>query len=654
MALRDFLFGFKFLATDYVSPVLKNIENRIEGVNQQIKNTSRWREGAANLGVMSAGFLAAGGAVGLGLMATVTAASAMQTEMTHVRTAMNDGAATALNLAQAQGMAEKTAIATGLGAIKVAQAYYIARSNMLDHAQALAAVNTATKLTIGTTASLADAQTQLEPTTRLLTSIYQNFGSKLGDPNKQISNFADTLAKLQTQYSFRDIGEVNEALSYATPLAKSAGVAFNDMNAALAVLSVSQKHGAEAGTAFAEMIQKMSTESKLRGIVAHTAAGGIDLGRTLDRLRVQTQGLGDSQKAMYFHQIGFTERSIVGVSLMMDKMELYHSALNDLNNAQGANAAAFNVRQASMEIATGRLTAAWDVFKSKIGENLLGPMTSFTTKLTEAVSQMTAFVAHHPLITKFVVTFAALGAAIAIVAGGALALAAGLMAAASFIGVGGGIVAVLAGIGAAIAGVTAYLYTWHPAILGMIGSVVKDVGSVLLNLGKFVYEFFTGQWKTMWTDAGLNIVKALADGIWNSINLLAAPVNAIAGKIMSYLPRSPAKEGPLRGLHQVRIIEELSRSIQPYPALSAIRRTAAAVAIAAPMVLSPMMSGPAMAGSSGGARGGGITIQVHQEIHIDGAIAGDEHKLMATLRHHSEELAQIIDARLAHRSRRGF
>ena len=54
MALRDFLFGFKFLATDYVSPVLKNIETRIEAVNQQVKNTARWREAGTNLAYMSA------------------------------------------------------------------------------------------------------------------------------------------------------------------------------------------------------------------------------------------------------------------------------------------------------------------------------------------------------------------------------------------------------------------------------------------------------------------------------------------------------------------------------------------------------------------------------------------------------------------------
>jgi TP901 family phage tail tape measure protein len=654
MALRDFLFGFKFLATDYVSPVLKNIETRIEAVNQQVKNTARWREAGTNLAVLGTGVLAVGGAVGYGLKSALDASVAMQTVMTHVATAVSDGAATQVHLAAAQAMAEKASIASGIAATQEAQAYYTARSNSLDHAQALAAVNVATKLVIGTTKSLGEAQQQLDPTTRLLTNVFQTFGNKAGDVNKQIASYGDQLSKLQTHYAFQGQDEVNNAMTYAISISKAAGVAFTDQNAALALLSEGNKHGAEAGTAYSEMLSKLMAGGKLKAFTALTAQGGIDVGKTVARLHEATAGMASAQRAQWLHQMGFTERSVQGIAILIDKTNEYTSVVSDLNNAQGANAAAFAMRQASMEIATGRLSAAWDVFKTKIGDNLLGPVTSIAAKLTEAVSYVTAFAGAHPMIMKFAVTFAAIGAAIAIAAGSALVLVGGLLAAASFIGVGGGVIAVFAGIGAAIAAVTAYLYTWHPAVLASIGSIVADVGKVLLNLGKFVYQFFTGQWEKMWTDAGWNAVKALADGIWRSIKLVAAPINAVAGKLMAYMPHSPAKEGPLRSLHRVRIVEELSRAIQPGPALIAMRRTAAAVAIAAPMMLSPMMSAPAMAGSSGGASGGGITIQVHQEIHIDGAIAGDDHKLMATLRHHSEELAQIIDRQLTHRARREF
>jgi len=234
------------------------------------------------------------------------------------------------------------------------------------------------------------------------------------------------------------------------------------------------------------------------------------------------------------------------------------------------------------------------------------------------------------MITKFVVTFAALGAAVLIVAGGAAAMVGGLMYAASFIPLAGAVTAAIAGIGAAIVGVTAFLYTWHPAFLKRVLNLTGEMFAV-----------------------GANLVKALASGIWSAINFPARATEALVSKIWNYFPHSPAKEGPLRQLHRVRIVEELSRSIQPGPALLAMRRTAAAVAIAAPMVLSPMMSAPAMAGSSGGG-GGGIVIQVHQEIHIDGAIAGDERKLMATLERHGRELAAIIDKQVAHVTRREF
>jgi TP901 family phage tail tape measure protein len=647
MALRDFLFGFKFLATDYVSPVLKSIETRIEKVNDQVKNTARWREAGTNLALVGAGFAAAGGAIAIGLMATVTAAGAMQTEMTHVRTAMNDGAATSIHLAQAQEMAEKTSVASGLAAKQEAQAYYIARSNMLDHAQAMSAVDVATKLTIGTTASLADAQSQLEPTTRLLTTVFQNYGNKLRPADEQMAHFADTMAKLQTQYAFKDIGEVNEAMSYAVPIAKIAGVSFNQTAAALALLSESGKHGAEAGTAFAEMVQKLSTGKKLHGMLVQNAQGGIDLGKTMDLLRSKVAGLSPIQEAQYLQQMGFTQRSIVGVSLLIDKTAQYRATVIDLNNSQGANAAAFAARQASMEIATGRLSAAWDVFKAKIGENLLGPVTSFTTKLTEAVVWMTAFATAHPQIVKFVVTFAAMGAALAIVVGGAIALVGGLLAAGSFIGIGGGVIAVIAGIGAAVALVGTAVAMWWPQISGFFVSLWTGTHNALVHMGDTINSFaasmFTG---------GANLVIALAKGIWSAITFPARAIEAVVSKISSYLPHSPAKEGPLRSLHRVRIVEELSRSIQPGPALLAMRRAAAAVAIAAPVMLSPMMAGPALAGSARGANGGSAPIVVNITLNLNGAAATPE--LRNELRGVARTLFDEIEREKTHRERREF
>jgi hypothetical protein len=442
---------------------------------------------------------------------------------------------------------------------------------------------------------------------------------------------------LQTQYAFKDIGEVNEAMSYAVPLAKSAGVGFRDMAAALALLSASGKHGAEAGTAFAELVQKLSTAPKARGLVAHTVQGGIDLGRTLDRLRAATAGLDPIHEAMYLHQLGFTERSIVGVSLLIDKTAMYHSAVNDLSNAQGANAAAYVTRLASQEIATARLSAAWDVFKAKIGDNLLGPVTAITNRLTGAVAYMTAFADANPKIVKFIVTFTAIAAAIAIVAGGALALVGGFMAFASF----------APAVAAIIGGWAATIALWGMAV-ALVGAswiafksyfiaAENSVHMALVHMGDAINSYAAWMYQ-----GGANLVKALASGIGSA---LMYPVHAIGGvlsAVRAHLPFSPAKVGPLRDLNRVRIVETIAQSITPGPAILAMRRTAAAVAIAAPMVLSPMMSAPVMAGSSAGGASGGSQIVIHYSPTINMPPGSNEKDLMAILRHHSEEIAQMV------------
>ena len=91
MALRDFLFGFKFLATDYVSPVLKNIERGIDAVNEQVKNTARWRETATNLGTLGAGMIGLGGGVGYVIKGFVDNAADLDEHLRHLSTTLDCG-----------------------------------------------------------------------------------------------------------------------------------------------------------------------------------------------------------------------------------------------------------------------------------------------------------------------------------------------------------------------------------------------------------------------------------------------------------------------------------------------------------------------------------------------------------------------------------
>jgi len=226
--------------------------------------------------------------------------------------------------------------------------------------------------------------------------------------------------------------------------------------------------------------------------------------------------------------------------------------------------------------------------------------------------------------------FAALGAAAAIAVGAAAVLAGSFLVIGSFAPALAGVAVPIILIGTAIAATAAAVATWAPWIVRPIWNLTKTLFS-----------------------AGANIIKALASGIWSAITFPARATEAVVAKIRGYLPFSPAHEGPLRNLNRIRIVETIAESIRPGPALAAIRRTAAAIAIAAPIAVAPMMVAPAIAGSArGGQAGGGTTIVYSPTIHMPpGSNAAD---VLAVLRTHSRELKEIIDGRRTHEERREF
>ena len=78
-------------------------------------------------------------------------------------------------------------------------------------------------------------------------------------------------------------------------------------------------------------------------------------------------------------------------------------------------------------------------------------------------------------------------------------------------------------------------------------------------------------------DAGKNIVMS----IWNGIKALAhKPVEAIknmVGKIRNLLPFSPAKDGPLRDIHKIRLVETIAESLKPNILIDKMRSIASTV-----------------------------------------------------------------------------
>lgn len=76
--------------------------------------------------------------------------------------------------------------------------------------------------------------------------------------------------------------------------------------------------------------------------------------------------------------------------------------------------------------------------------------------------------------------------------------------------------------------------------------------------------------------AGEKIVDTLVAGMERAAAKPAEVMRGVVQQVRDYLPFSPAKVGPLRDLHRVKIVETLAQSVQPEPLTTAIAGVTAA------------------------------------------------------------------------------
>ncbi len=94
-------------------------------------------------------------------------------------------------------------------------------------------------------------------------------------------------------------------------------------------------------------------------------------------------------------------------------------------------------------------------------------------------------------------------------------------------------------------------------------------------------------------DAGVKLVKTLWEGIKSFANKPVEEFRNIVQKIRNMLPFSPAKEGPLKDIHRIKLIETIAQSIKPQPLITAMRNTLSHISL---QTLTPAK--PAFVGTS--------------------------------------------------------
>lgn len=145
-------------------------------------------------------------------------------------------------------------------------------------------------------------------------------------------------------------------------------------------------------------------------------------------------------------------------------------------------------------------------------------------------------------------------------------------------------------------------------------------------------------------EAGGKIVDSIADGIRAKWDQFISFWKNKVQEVRDFLPFSPAKTGPLRDIHRVRLIETIAESIKPQALMQKMQQVTKAV-----FGFQPAGGAPAMAMAGGG----GVTVNLNVNVS-GGATAGAANSFIAELRKNKAEIARIIEEATAQKARRTF
>ncbi len=161
-----------------------------------------------------------------------------------------------------------------------------------------------------------------------------------------------------------------------------------------------------------------------------------------------------------------------------------------------------------------------------------------------------------------------------------------------------------------------------------------------------------------------NMMSSLANGISAGAAKVYAQMQKVAAGVRAYWPFSPAKAGPLRDIHRIKLVETIAASVRPAPLVKVMTQVAGAARAAAlpavRSVLPPVSAVPAVRGAlspavaGAAARGGGVSIHFAPTVDARGAAPGVEADIKAQLAGMKHELVKMVKDATASRDRSKF
>lgn len=145
--------------------------------------------------------------------------------------------------------------------------------------------------------------------------------------------------------------------------------------------------------------------------------------------------------------------------------------------------------------------------------------------------------------------------------------------------------------------------------------------------------------------AGANIINSLVDGIVSMANKPIDAIKNVVKEMRDFFPFSPAKVGPLRDIHKIKLVETIAASIKSKPLTDAVHKVTGDTAQAF-----GLGGGRVRPVFGGGGMGGSMNITFAPQI----SGGGNSADIVQSLRGYMPQFMQMIRAEMDRESRKSY
>lgn len=216
---------------------------------------------------------------------------------------------------------------------------------------------------------------------------------------------------------------------------------------------------------------------------------------------------------------------------------------------------------------------------------------------------------------------------------------------------------------------------WAKVLIGVFAAMNLPLLGLIFVIRKVrdnwdaISAFFISRWdaivsKFLWVvdflkaihtklfDAGANIVMSIWNGMKSRFDGMIDWFGTKIQTIRDYLPFSPAKIGPLKDIHRLKIIETIQQSIKPAKLAGTMEQAAGAARSAFMGGIAQPVGAPAL--SPAGGSGGAISVNYSPTINLSGGDGTVADQITQVLNLQVDELRRMLRQIAADEARRAM